>query len=98
MLIASVRGVGSSRLVFSERCAAALLLDEGVGDEVVDDGRVDGGIGAGPQNNTRGGDHLECIEHVDREEHRTNEAAAGSENRTEDCAMRTDDLQEAGDY
>lgn len=69
MLLASVRGVGGRRLVLSERCAPALLLDEGVGDEVVDEGRVDGGIGAGPQNNTRGGDHLERIEHIDRKKH-----------------------------
>lgn len=63
VLITAVGGVDRGRLVFPECCAATLLLDECVGNKVIDEGRVDGGVGAGPEDDTRGGDDLEGVEH-----------------------------------
>lgn len=63
MLIAFVGRVRRSRLIFPKGGAAAFLLDEGICDEVVDEGRVDGGVGAGPKNDTGGGNNFECVEH-----------------------------------
>lgn len=44
MLVALVRGVARGRPLIESSDAAALLLDKGVGNEVVDDGGVDGRI------------------------------------------------------
>lgn len=63
VLIAPVGRIGGGGLVFPEGSASTLLLNEGVCNEVVDEGRVDGGVGAGPKDDTGGGDDLEGVEH-----------------------------------
>lgn len=68
VLFASVGRVGRGRLLFPQGSAAGLLLNERVGDEVVDERRVDGGVGAGPENDAGGRDDLEGVEHYEKRE------------------------------
>ena len=63
VLVASVSRVVGGRFGVAQCDGAALLLNKGIGDEVVNDGRVDWRIGARPDDDTRGGQDLERVQH-----------------------------------
>lgn len=64
VLVAAICGIGGGRLGAAQGGGAALFLDECVGDEVVDDGRVHGRIRPGPEDDARRCEDLECVQHV----------------------------------
>lgn len=64
MLVVLVWGICRRRCAVLCAGDSALLLDKNVGDEAVDDGGVDLGVGARPQHHPGGGQNLKGIQHV----------------------------------
>src|SRR5690606_3550711 len=60
VLVRGVHGGGSAILCASNR---GLFLDEDVRDKRVDDGRVDGGVGPGPQHHSGSADDFKGVQH-----------------------------------
>ena len=67
MLVCLVWWVAGSRLATFCADSGSLLLDEDIGNEIVDQGWVDWRIRSRPQDNARGGQDLEGIQHDGKE-------------------------------
>lgn len=63
MLIVFVGWIGGGGLVFFEGSVFIFFFNEGVCNEVVDEGWVDGGVGVGLKDDIGGGDDFEGVEY-----------------------------------